>query len=139
MARLTIGEVAKRAGLSAKAIRLYEARGLLPAPTRTEAGYRTYSDHDVAVLRFIRQARALDLGLEEIGHILDLQQDGGQPCATVVQLLDAHVREIDQTMAALRQLRKTLVAARNSAKASEDRGDQAVVCRLIESGATSQS
>ena len=139
MARLTIGEVAKRAGLSAKAIRLYEARGLLAAPARTEAGYRTYSEHDVAVLRFIRRARALDLGLQEIRNILDLQQAGGQPCATVIQLLDAHVREIDQTMAALRALRNTLVAARNSAKTSEERGDQAVVCRLIESGAPSQS
>jgi MerR family copper efflux transcriptional regulator len=69
---LTIGEVAKQTGLSPKAIRLYEADGLIPPPERTQAGYRTYDQHDVALLRFIGQARALDLRLEEIKEILDL-------------------------------------------------------------------
>jgi MerR family regulatory protein len=40
---LTIGEAARRAGLTRKAVRLYEARGLLPPVERTESGYRLYS------------------------------------------------------------------------------------------------
>lgn len=55
--RLTIGPAAKAAGVTRKAVRVYEAKGLLPDPQRTAAGYRLYSDHDVARLRFIRRAR----------------------------------------------------------------------------------
>jgi hypothetical protein len=57
---LTVGQAARRAGLTAKAVRLYEARGLLPPAERTSSGYRCYTEHDIRLLRFIRQAR--DLG-----------------------------------------------------------------------------
>jgi MerR family transcriptional regulator, copper efflux regulator len=129
---LTISEVAKQTRLSPKAIRLYEAHGLIPPPQRTEAGYRTYNQHDLALLRFASQARALDLRLEEIKEILDLQQASGQPCGRVLELLDTHIRDVDHTIGALRQLR-ALARARDTAKASSQRGENAVVCRLIES------
>lgn len=45
----------------------------------TEAGYRLFTDEDVAVLRFFRQAKALDLSLAEIKDILDLQRGGATP------------------------------------------------------------
>ncbi len=130
---LTIGEATKQTGLSPKAIRLYERHRLIPPPERTQAGYRTYDEHDLALLRFVGQARALDLRLEEIKEILGLQQASGQPCSRVVELLDTHIRDIDQTIGALRQLRVTLAQARALAEASRQRGDQAVVCRIIES------
>jgi MerR family copper efflux transcriptional regulator len=130
---LTIGEVAKQTGLSPKAIRLYETEGLIPPPERTQAGYRTYDEHDVALLRFIGQARALDLRLEEIKEILELQQASGQPCGRVLELLDTHIAGVDKTIRALQELRATLVQARDTAEASSLRGDQAVVCQLIES------
>ncbi len=133
---LTIGEVAKQTGLSPKAIRLYEADGLIPPPERTQAGYRTYDEHDVALLRFIGQARALDLRLEEIKEILELQQASGQPCGRVLELLDTHIAGIDKTIGALQELRATLLQARYTAEASSRRGEQAVVCRLIESQRT---
>lgn len=130
---ITVGQVARRTGLSPKAIRLYETRGLLPAPDRTDAGYRTYSDPDVDLLRFVRQAKTLGLRLDEIKEIIDLQRGGAQPCAMVIQLVDKHLREIDQTLADLRALRKSLVKAREAASASSARGEEAVVCRIIES------
>jgi MerR family transcriptional regulator, copper efflux regulator len=136
---LTIGEVAKQTGLSPKAIRLYEAHGLIPPPQRTQAGYRTYDQHDLALLRFIGQARALDLRLEEIKEILDLQQASGQPCGRVLELLNTHIADIDRTIQALQNLRATLVRARDTAKASSRRGEQAVVCRLIEAQAPPRS
>lgn len=129
---LTIGEVADKTGLTPKAIRLYERRGLTPSPARTQAGYREYDDHDVAVLAFIQQARALGLGLEEIGEILDLQRKGEQPCGRVIELLDRHVREIDRAMAALRTLRASLVRTRNAARETKRGGGAVAVCRVIE-------
>jgi MerR family copper efflux transcriptional regulator len=52
-----------------------------------------------------------------------------------LELLDTHIAGIDKTIRALQELRGTLVRARDAAKASSARGDQAVVCRLIEAQA----
>ena len=49
--RMTVGAAADAAGVSAKAVRLWEAKGLLPAAERTEAGYRVFTEHDLDVLR----------------------------------------------------------------------------------------
>lgn len=131
-ANITVGEAARRAGVSPKAVRLYEAKGILPPAERTDSGYRTYSEADVQVLRFVRRARALGLRLEEIGRILDLQRQGAQPCGTVVQLLEGHLQDIDRTIRELRALRKDLATALDVAKSSAERGDEVVVCPIIE-------
>ena len=132
---ITVGEAARRAGVSAKAVRLYETRGILTRAERTEAGYRTYTEHDVEILRFVRRARALGLRLEEIRRIVDLQRQGAQPCGTVIQLLEHHVHGIDRTMRDLRVLRKDLTRALEDAKSSARRGKDVVVCPIIESEA----
>lgn len=132
---MTVGQAAKRAGVSDKAVRLYESRGLLEPAERSEAGYRRFTDEDVAVLRFVRQARALGLHLEEIRDIIELQRAGAQPCGKVLQLVEAHIREIDRTMADLKALRRSLLRARRTAAESSRNGDAAVVCQIIESTA----
>ena len=129
---LTIGDVAERTGLTRKAIRLYEHKGLLPPAQRSNAGYRLYSSDDVAVLGFIRRARALNLHLDEISDILDLQRGGVQPCGHVLGILDTRIAEIDRTIADLTELRHSLSTARDAANADRRRGQRAVVCRLIE-------
>ncbi len=57
---LTIGRVAKRAGVGVETIRFYERKGLLEEPPRRESGYRQYPEEAVARIRFIRRAK--DLG-----------------------------------------------------------------------------
>lgn len=130
---MTIGDAATAAGVSAKAVRLWESKGLLPPADRTEAGYRLFEEPDVDILRFIRQAKALDLTLGEIKEVLDLQQAGGVPCDRVIQLLDAHVAEIDRTIGELSRLRATLDRARGTAEEEHRRGEATLVCRIIES------
>jgi len=127
----TVGKAAKAASLSAKAVRLYEARGLLPPAGRTESGYRTYTDDDIAVLRFIRQAKTLGLSLGEIRDILDLRRGGTTPCCHVVALLDQRIRDIDRAITELRQLRHALAGTRAHARQSQaDHADG--VCGIIE-------
>jgi len=128
----TIGEAARRTELSRKAIRLYEHRGLLAPAQRSDSGYRLYSDDDLAVLSFVRRARAMDLHLDEIADILDLQRGGEQPCNHVLGLLDTRIAELDRTIGDLTALRQTLRTARSAAKAGQRRGQGAVVCRIIE-------
>ncbi|WKX69385.1 heavy metal-responsive transcriptional regulator [Streptomyces sp. XD-27] len=133
---LTVGRIAAQTGLSPKAVRLYEANGLIDPPERTAPGYRTYTAQAVLVLGFIRQAQALGLSLKEIKEILDLQRRGEQPCGFVTDLLDQHLADIDRRIADLQALRVTLQRTRAQAGRAADRGDDAVVCRIIESAAS---
>lgn len=131
MALVTVGEAAARTGLSRKAVRLYERRGLLPEARRTAAGYRLFTTADLDVLHFIRRARTLDLTLEEIKEVLDLQRGGEQPCDRVTDLLDAHLAEIDRTVAELRRLRRSLLTARRAADTARCDGRTTTVCEII--------
>lgn len=132
MELVTVGRAATLTGLSPKAVRLYERKGLLPEAERTEAGYRLFSADDLAVLHFIRQAKTLDLTLDEIKDILDLQRGGEQPCESVTGMLDAHLAEIDRKLVDLRRLRRSLLGARRAANTARRTGHEAVVCQIIE-------
>ncbi len=136
--RVTIGEAAELVGVSAKAIRLYESRGLLEPIERTANGYRTYGPDDLAVLRFVRQAKAVGLKLDEVGRIIDLQRSGQQPCATVIDLLDRRLGEVDRKLADLKAPAPH-TGRRAQADEAERSGRDAVVCRVIESADCSPS
>lgn len=129
---MTVGAAAEAAGVSAKALRLWESKGLLAPAERTEAGYRVFTEADVDVARFIRQAKALGLSLTEIRDIVDLQRAGAAPCDRVTELLDGRIAEIDRTLADLRALRRSLTSVRQRAEENRRRGEHAVVCRIIE-------
>jgi len=137
MQLVTVGSAADQTGLSAKAIRLYERKGLLAEAERTEAGYRLFTPDDIAVLHFIRRAKTLDLGLDEIKDILDLQRGGEQPCQRVTAMLDTHLADIDHKLADLRRLRDSLRNARRAAATARRDGNPAVVCQIIESASAS--
>lgn len=126
-----VGAAAAAAGVSAKAVRLWESKGLLPPAQRSEAGYRRFDD-DIGVLRFIRQARTLGLTLAEIKDVLELQRGGAAPCDRVTGLLDQRIVDIDRTLAELRALRRAQTRARDGARESRRRGEEATVCRIID-------
>ena len=128
-ATLTAGETARRAGISRKALRLYQAKGLIDEPARTAAGYQLYTDHHVEVLTFIRQARTLGLHLNDIATILHIHRDGAAPCAEVGNLIDIRVREIDAAIADLRDLRRALMRTRSSIQTTTT--TDSMVCPVI--------
>lgn len=76
---LRIGELMSQSGLGRKALRLYEAKGLLAPPQRTPAGYRVYPPDTPAVLAFIKRARRLGLSLTEIANIAAMRRAGTSP------------------------------------------------------------
>lgn len=129
---MTVGEVAGRVGVSSKAVRLWEARGLVPAAERSPAGYRLFSEPDVARLLFIRQAKSLGLRLAEIGEILSLRHAGQTPCGRVSQLIDARINQIDQAIDDLHRLRETLVDARTVANDNHRDQTGRIGCPIIE-------
>lgn len=129
---LTIGQIAKETGLTAKAVRLYEKQGIIDEPKRTPAGYRTYQLEDIPLLNFVRQAKLLGLQLDEIKQIVDLHRSGSRPCQTVLGLLSSRIVEIDNKTAELKSLRRALDTVCERAKERQKRGEAVVVCRLIE-------
>jgi DNA-binding transcriptional MerR regulator len=77
--RLFIGKVAAQSGLSRRALRLYEAAGILPRAARTPAGYRVYPTETLALLGFVAQARRLGFTLGEIRDVVAIRRDGAMP------------------------------------------------------------
>jgi DNA-binding transcriptional MerR regulator len=68
--RYTIGELARRTGMSVRTIRFYSDAGLVPPAGRTAAGYRLYDDDGVARLDLIGTLRALDVDLATTRRVL---------------------------------------------------------------------
>lgn len=105
---MNIGEAAKASGVSAKMIRYYESIKLIPAPARTEAGYRIYRDEEVLILQFVRRARDLGFSVKAIGQLLALWQDRDRASADVKAFAISHVQDLNAKIAELQSMARTL-------------------------------
>lgn len=89
---LTIGELARRTGLTVKAIRFYSDRGIVPPADRTSAGYRLYDERALARLRLVRTLRELDVDLATIARVLARELTLAEVAAAHADALDAQIR-----------------------------------------------
>jgi DNA-binding transcriptional MerR regulator len=105
---LTISQLAQRAGVRAGTVRYYERVGLLPAPARSPAGYRTYDEAAVGRLRFIKGAQRVGLRLREILELLEVADRGQCPCGHTEALLRQRLAEVDAELGRLGALRAGL-------------------------------
>ena len=112
MGNYTIGEAAKAAGVTPRAVRLYESKGLVANVGRTAGGYRVFTDEDVEVLAFVRRSRSLGLSLDAIAEIIEISETGA-PCDHTRVLLAQRVAEIDATITDLQRLRESIVRAQS--------------------------
>jgi DNA-binding transcriptional MerR regulator len=103
-----IGELTERSGVPSTALRYYEQTGLLPAPSRTSAGYRVYDAEVLPRLKFIRSAQAVGLSLADIREILQIRDSGNAPCRHVLSLLDRRQAEVAALIGELKQLERDL-------------------------------
>jgi Cu(I)-responsive transcriptional regulator len=124
---MNISQAATASGVSAKMIRHYETIGLVQKPRRTSANYRTYSESDVHVLRFVRAARDLGFGIREIGELLDLWRDRRRPSRKVKALVTEHLRELERRIAELQAMKTTLEQL-----AQHCHGDERPDCPILE-------
>ncbi|BDY31765.1 MULTISPECIES: MerR family transcriptional regulator [Mycolicibacterium] len=99
--RLTIGEVARRAGVAQTTLRYYEQLGLLPAPGRV-GGQRRYQESVLVRLEVIRLCKAAGFALDDIAVLMD-DDTPGRPAARA--LAQAKLSEIDEQMTALTRAR----------------------------------
>ncbi len=80
---MNISDVAKKTGLTSKAIRFYEEKGLVTPPLRSENGYRSYSQQHLDELTLLRQARQVGFNLEECRELIFLFNDPSRHSADV--------------------------------------------------------
>ncbi len=107
-----IGAAAQRSGISAANIRYYEKEGLVPARGMGDNLYRSYSDADIAQLRFIRRLRSLDMSLDEVRSLLHLDLRNKADCQTARDTLDGHIAHVQERLKELRGLEKELASLR---------------------------
>jgi len=105
---VNIGEAARLSGVSAKMVRHYESLGLLPAVSRTDSGYRQYSEAEVHTLRFIKRSRELGFSMEEIGELVGLWQNRRRTSASVRKIAQKHAHDLEQRIAAMQAMQRTL-------------------------------
>ena len=124
---MKIGELARATATKVETIRYYEQTGLLPPPARTRGNYRSYVSEHLARLSFIRRARDLGFGIEQVRALLDLSDDRTRDCATVDRIATEHLLEVDRKIADLTALRRELGAVIASCD-----GGTVAQCRIIE-------
>ena len=123
---MNIGQAAQAAGLTAKMIRDYEALALIPQARRTDAGYRLYTQRDVEMLRFIRQARSMNFSIKQIEQLLALWGDTRRESRDVKAIAQAHLAELDRKMAELASMKASLEQL-----ASRCPGDETAHCPIL--------
>ncbi len=105
---LSIGQVARQAGLTVEAVRFYEKRRLIEPPPRSESGYRQYPANAVRRLKFIQRAKEAGFTLRDIGDLLALRQEPGASCADVKLRATHKVEEVERKIRDLECIRDAL-------------------------------
>lgn len=100
-----IGELARRTGASPKALRLYEAMGLLPTPRR-QGSYRIYERSHEDAVRLIRQAQSVGFKLQELQSLVLGSEPGARP-------------ELDRLLEAVRRKRAAVAHERQRLERQE--------------------
>lgn len=108
MAALTIGQLAKQAGVGVETIRFYEREGLLDEPARRASGYRQYAEGAVERVKFLRRAQRLGFTLKDARDLLDLKHDPSADRAEVREKATRKVADTEQKIRDLEAMREDL-------------------------------
>lgn len=124
---MNISDVAKKTGLTSKAIRFYEQKGLVTPPLRGENGYRSYNQQHLNELTLLRQARQVGFNLEECGELVNLFNDPARHSADVKARTLQKVAEIERHISELQAMRTQLLTLAEACP-----GDEGADCPIMD-------
>jgi DNA-binding transcriptional MerR regulator len=124
---LTIGRLSRMTGCKIPTIRYYEQINLLPKPDRSEGNQRIYRSSHVQRLAFIRHARELGFGLEDIRDLLSLSDQPDAACARVDGIAKRHLVSVRDRITRLKLLETEL-----ERMVTQCAGHVVADCRVIE-------
>ena len=133
MKTLTIGKVARAAGVGVETVRFYERKGLIEEPPRLASGYRQYPQNIVRRLRFIKRAKELGFTLKEIGDLLSLRNRPDTRCADIRAEAETKITHIEQK---IRDLEGMRYALRHLADTCKNQGplDECPILKALDYG-----
>ena len=105
---MNIGEASKLSAVNSKMIRRYEELGILPKAGRSDSGYRTYSEKDVHVIRFVKRARELGFSMKDIKQLVSLWRNKNRPSSLVKSIALKHVQELEEKISDITAMLGTL-------------------------------
>jgi DNA-binding transcriptional MerR regulator len=117
---LTIGELARRAGVPVRTIRFWSDSGLVPPASRTDSDRRLYDGACVARLELVMTLRGLGVSLASVRRVLDGQVTAAEVAAIHLEALDTEIRTL--------RLRRAVVAA--VVKRSADGQEMGMISKL---------
>lgn len=129
---MNIGQASRASGVSAKMIRYYESIDLMPPASRSDAGYRVYSEHEIHTLQFIKRARDLGFCMKDIKKLVDLWQNQARSSAEVKALALRHIDELQHKIADMQAMAETLTKL-----ATHCHGDHRPHCPILDDLASS--
>ena len=123
---MNISDVAKKTGLTSKAIRFYEEKGVVTPPLRSENGYRSYNGHHLEELNLLRQARQVGFTLDECRELVALFNNPSRHSADVKARTLQKADEIAAHIEELHAMRARLLALAEACP-----GDDSAECPII--------
>ncbi|WP_439133358.1 Cu(I)-responsive transcriptional regulator [Pseudomaricurvus sp.] len=124
---MNISQAAKISGLSPKTIRYYERIELIDPASRSENGYRDYSNKDLDVLRFVQRARSTGFSVEECRQLLSLYQNTERHSSEVKELVQEKLQRVEAQITELQHMRDTLEEL-----VTRCPGNEAAQCAIID-------
>lgn len=107
---LTIGRLARAAGVGVETVRFYERMGLIERPVRPQRGFRSYPTATVVQIRLIRTAQMLGFSLREASELLSLRSSAAAEASCVRRRIENKLRDIDDRIVCLEEIRLSLQA-----------------------------
>jgi DNA-binding transcriptional MerR regulator len=108
------GQLAKKAAVNVETLRYYETYGLIPAPARTDAGYRVYSEDTLTRLEFIRMAKLCGFSLQQIKRLLTKAENRVVDLTYFSDVLERRIHNIEAEITELEKLKGVLVKVKQS-------------------------
>jgi DNA-binding transcriptional MerR regulator len=131
MQQLSIGEVARRTGVTVETIRYYEYLRLLPAAARTRGGSRRYAADIIPHVQFIKHAQTLGLSLRDIQTMTNAKQrDSRETCRQVREILSRQLAYVNQRLTELTEAQQTLTTYLSACQQALNTPD-ALICPVL--------
>lgn len=124
-----IGELADKCNVNKETIRYYERKGLIKETSRTDSGYRMYSEETVKRIGFIKRMQELGFSLSEIHKLLGVVDKDEVRCADMYKFVFQKIGEVQQRIKDLKRIENVL----NKLKECCPNEEQLHECPIIES------
>jgi DNA-binding transcriptional MerR regulator len=125
------GQIANMANVNMETLRYYENHGLIPPPTRSESGYRLYSEEVLTRLTFIKNAKICGFTLKEIKKALTKSEDSSISIDDFIAVIDKKINNINKEIASRENMKKMLADLKSNLQASNRHSEVQEVLRIL--------